>query len=99
MKPIHTAQIGTNFCTTVRPKGYQYAVSYEHVLLGNRELSVHDTEREAILEADTQAMKAARIIPMAVEHLGRKLESEGVSLAGVGPEKALEMVEKGEVSL
>lgn len=101
MKPLHKATIGPNMWCTVRQRGNEYTVQYEHATLGEgkKQLSSHKLLSDAIHAADTEAIKAASIIPQAIDRLGVKLNAEGFDLSGIGPELALELVEQGKVSL
>ena len=99
MSIIHKATVSNNMCVTVRPKDDAFVVSYEHALYGSRQLSEHATASDAIYEADSMAIKTAKVIPMAVQHLYDKLKREGKPIPSEGPERLMEMAEKGEVTL
>lgn len=98
-KPIYKVEITEKrFWATVRPnEDGGFTMSLEHMLFGNRVESEHDNRDDAIDACNEYAKKARRLVDVGPNAL---LAKYGPNLAqGLGPERALEMVENGEVSL
>lgn len=98
-KPIYKIEITKKrFWATVRPNtDGGFTVSLEHMLFGNRIHSEHPSKEDAIAACDVYAKSIEGVLGTGAKAL---LAKYGPNLArGLGPERALEMVERGEVTL
>lgn len=98
-EPLHKLTITEGrFWATVRQLGDGFVVRTEHALFGDgKNFTEHDNEVDALQAAYALMQQMSSEAPKLLDAIIKK---HGLTLGkGLGAEQALEMVEKGEVTL